>query len=362
MSKRISETHYSLRTTFFRNNYEDPGDEFEIDPEDPVGLVSSRRRMDLQDEIHGDPVPGFTDESSTVRVTESEFRQAARYAASLEDAQLISETIVLREFIGGVVKKLRRAWNRGIFKTLGSGIATVIKKSLGTQKDLDREYSLKAEKQFLRNAEVNDGDLVIDFDSPETIREITKALIEYYKEMAEVTNDDDSVFPKYGNVHSMPGEKDKRGEELKTGEEERLRYATEIHRANVHIRKMVISGAKVRGILLAIQKAKGEDLGIGDATVDATYPLSYVISNGIAIKRVMAAISDDIEGKNPKDVNDLKVFTRKVEQATAEFVKRFKPELVRLQRKMFEAAAVQLIANRAVLQERKGHENIRGDK
>jgi len=51
MLKDISETTYSTRSTFFRNPYEDPGEEFEPDPEDPIGLVKAARISAAEDEI-----------------------------------------------------------------------------------------------------------------------------------------------------------------------------------------------------------------------------------------------------------------------------------------------------------------------
>jgi hypothetical protein len=49
----ISETTYALRSTYFSNPYEDPGDEFEPDPDDPVGLVDQARRIEREDAIRG---------------------------------------------------------------------------------------------------------------------------------------------------------------------------------------------------------------------------------------------------------------------------------------------------------------------
>jgi hypothetical protein len=49
----ISETTYALRSTYFSNPYEDPGDEIEPDPDDPVGLVDQARRIEREDAIRG---------------------------------------------------------------------------------------------------------------------------------------------------------------------------------------------------------------------------------------------------------------------------------------------------------------------
>ena len=50
--RELDET-YSTRSTYFRNPYEDPGDEFEPDAEDPIGLVRLKRRSDAEDEVRG---------------------------------------------------------------------------------------------------------------------------------------------------------------------------------------------------------------------------------------------------------------------------------------------------------------------
>lgn len=42
---------YSMRSTYFSNPYEDPGEEFEIDSDDPVGLVDAAQRTAREDEI-----------------------------------------------------------------------------------------------------------------------------------------------------------------------------------------------------------------------------------------------------------------------------------------------------------------------
>ena len=42
---------YSTRSTYFSNPYEDPGEEFEIDSDDPVGLVDAAQRTAREDEI-----------------------------------------------------------------------------------------------------------------------------------------------------------------------------------------------------------------------------------------------------------------------------------------------------------------------
>lgn len=50
----LIETTYSIRSTYFRNPYEDPGEEFEIDPEDPIGLVRQARMKKIKDEMRDD--------------------------------------------------------------------------------------------------------------------------------------------------------------------------------------------------------------------------------------------------------------------------------------------------------------------
>lgn len=44
---------YSLRSTYFRNPYEDPGDEFLPDTEDPIGLQRAARKLKAEEEIRG---------------------------------------------------------------------------------------------------------------------------------------------------------------------------------------------------------------------------------------------------------------------------------------------------------------------
>lgn len=51
--RELNETTYSTRSTFFRNPYEDPGDEFDYDEEDPVGLVRAEKLAHLQSELLG---------------------------------------------------------------------------------------------------------------------------------------------------------------------------------------------------------------------------------------------------------------------------------------------------------------------
>ena len=40
------------RADFFGNPYEDPGEEFEMDPDDPIGLVRATVRAELDRQIH----------------------------------------------------------------------------------------------------------------------------------------------------------------------------------------------------------------------------------------------------------------------------------------------------------------------
>jgi hypothetical protein len=362
MAKRIRETHYSLRTTFFRNNYEEPGEEFEIDPEDPVGLVSAQRRMDLQDEIHGDNVPGIAMESRMnrasrrreIRVLESQFRKAARRASRMGDNQLVNETVVLTEFIGKALKTLRNVWQRGLFQSIGRGLATLTKKSLGGQKDVDRKFALNAEKQFIDKfaAESADG-TEIDFNDPATIKTIASAANEYAKALLTLVNDDESVFPRYGKIHhGGKGEDEEDGET--TDEKDRARFAKEQAAVNRRLSDLVKKSGIVRGIMFAIRRTlkgdgegKGVDIKIGDSVVDATYPLSYVISNLHDMKNVWQVITEKTEGAELEEALD------NVEEATQKFNNRFKPELEKLQRNVLENAVAQLIANRAVLQERR---------
>lgn len=55
MLRELAETTYALRSTYFRNPYEGPGDEFDIDPDDPIGLVRLQRRLDAEEEVRGRP-------------------------------------------------------------------------------------------------------------------------------------------------------------------------------------------------------------------------------------------------------------------------------------------------------------------
>lgn len=358
MKRRIRETHYSLRTTFFRNNYEEPGEEFEIDPEDPVGLVSAQRRMDLQDEIHGDKVPGFTAENrmnratrrKEIRVLESQFRRAARRASSMGDAQLVNETVVLTEFIGKALKMMRNVWQRGLFQSIGRGLATITKKALGGQKDVDRKFALNAEKQFIDKfaAETAEG-TSIDFSDAATIKAIAGAANEYAKSLEVLISDDQSVFPRYGKIHhGGKGEDEESGET--TDEKDRERFAKEQAAVNRRLSDLVKRSGILRGIMFAIKrtlKEEGTDVKVGDSVIDATYPLSYVISNLYDMKNVWSVITEKTEGA------ELEEALSNVESATERFNARFKPELEKLQRKMLESAVAQLIANRAVLQERR---------
>lgn len=49
--RELNETTYSTRSTYFGNPYEDPGEEFDPDPDDPVGLVAAGRRTAAEEEI-----------------------------------------------------------------------------------------------------------------------------------------------------------------------------------------------------------------------------------------------------------------------------------------------------------------------
>jgi hypothetical protein len=51
MKPALIESRYSNRSTFFGNPYEDPGEEFEIDPDDPIGLVLLSKQREMEDEI-----------------------------------------------------------------------------------------------------------------------------------------------------------------------------------------------------------------------------------------------------------------------------------------------------------------------
>jgi hypothetical protein len=53
MLREICETTYATRTTFFANPYEDPGPEFEIDEDDPIGLLRLDRDSKADDEVKG---------------------------------------------------------------------------------------------------------------------------------------------------------------------------------------------------------------------------------------------------------------------------------------------------------------------
>lgn len=52
MIRELAEA-YSLRSTYFRNPYEDPGDEFLPDTEDPIGLQRAARKLKAEEEIRG---------------------------------------------------------------------------------------------------------------------------------------------------------------------------------------------------------------------------------------------------------------------------------------------------------------------
>jgi len=52
MIRELAET-YSLRSTYFHNPYEDPGEEFLPDPDDPIGLQRIARKHRAEDEIRG---------------------------------------------------------------------------------------------------------------------------------------------------------------------------------------------------------------------------------------------------------------------------------------------------------------------
>lgn len=353
MPRRIRETHYSLRSTFFRNNYEEPGPEFDIDPDDPVGLVSAKERMKLQDEIHGDPVPGIEMERVSrreMRILESEVRKAARRASRMGDSQLVAETVILTEFLGKALKTLRNAWNRGLFQTLGRGLATITKKALGGQKDADRSFTLNAEKQFIdKYATESSEGVSIDFANPETMRTILGVVEKYVDALDDLTNDNESVFPRYGRVHlGGKGEDEEEGES--SDEKDRTRFAREQQEVNRRLTSLVKASGTLRGVLFAIRRSlreEGSDVKIGDSVVDAAYPLTYVVSNFNDIKRVFEAVDEKIEGGELTDA------VSEVESATQKFDARFRPELEKLQRKMMESAATRLLANRAVLQERR---------
>lgn len=353
MARKIRETHYSLRSTFFRNNYEEPGEEFDIDPEDPVGLVSSQLRRDVQNQIHADPVPGLEmEERRIVRldVLESDFRTAARRASRMDNVQLVNETLVLAEFIGKALKSLRNVWQRGLFQSIGRGLATITKKALGGQKDADRNFTLNAEKQFIEKFSTQTADgTEIDFKNPNTVKAIVGVVEKYINELDSLASDSESVFPRYGRVH-IGGKGEDEEEKDTTGREDRVRFAKEQQSVNRHLSGLVKASGTLRGVLFAIRRTlreEGSDVKISDPVVDATYPLTYVISNFDDTKRVFEAIDEKFEGGEIMDaLNDM-------ETATQKFDSRFRPELEKLQRKMMESAVARLIANRAVLQERR---------
>ena len=51
--RELTETSYSLRSTYFRNPYEDPGEDFLPDIEDPIGLLRAARKIKAEEEIRG---------------------------------------------------------------------------------------------------------------------------------------------------------------------------------------------------------------------------------------------------------------------------------------------------------------------
>lgn len=51
--REMMEATYATRSTFFVNPYEDPGDEFIPDEEDPIGLVNLQNITNKELEIHG---------------------------------------------------------------------------------------------------------------------------------------------------------------------------------------------------------------------------------------------------------------------------------------------------------------------
>ena len=53
-SEGVNETTYSKYSTATRNPYEGPGDEFDMDPDDPVGLVRMSIREILKDKMTGE--------------------------------------------------------------------------------------------------------------------------------------------------------------------------------------------------------------------------------------------------------------------------------------------------------------------
>lgn len=50
----LREVTYSLRSTYFKNPYEDPGEEFEMNNEDPVGLKLADKKRKMEKEIAGE--------------------------------------------------------------------------------------------------------------------------------------------------------------------------------------------------------------------------------------------------------------------------------------------------------------------
>lgn len=389
MKKRIRETHYSLRSTFFSNNYEDPGEEFDIDPEDPVGLVSSRKRMELQDEIHGDTVPGITYESfgesryglphsrrgiptrelevnrmmSSVRprnfrITESQVRYAARRAETMSDAQLMYETVVLTEFIGKILKAIaspfkmiRNVLNKGLFQSIGDAMATVVKKSIGGQKDLDRKAALEGEREALEaitKAQAGDAS-GIDLTSDQSKTFIYETLVAYANELNDLSKSGDSVFPNYGLVNIGGKGPDDKGNES-SNEADRKRFVKEQIEVNNRLKDLVVTSGKVRGMLFAIRNAydeKGVKIRVNEAVITPSYPLDYVTSNLRDIQSVFSAVDDDIEGDKIPSALDA------VENATQTFVQTFTPQLDKLSRKMFESAVARVVVNRAALQKRR---------
>lgn len=53
MLRELHEATYALRSTWFSNPYEEPGEDFDIDPDDPIGLVGLKRRSDAEDMVRG---------------------------------------------------------------------------------------------------------------------------------------------------------------------------------------------------------------------------------------------------------------------------------------------------------------------
>ena len=267
-------------------------------------------------------------------ITESKLRKMVVKATGQSDNELIQESIILQEFIGTILRAitspfrgLMNIYKNGLFNWLGKNAQTVIRNTLGTQKDVERKVMLsqiaEAEKMFVEQGEEASFDALV-------------SAIKDAQAGVERALDLDSVFPTFGRIDIPTGE-DK--------DDDDKRFAQSTKRIFELLVPLIIKpGAKFRGTVVGLVKAGMLTMKVKESPVDLTFPLGYVSSISALAKELATAL--------PEIENE----TSKLVSLCDEFVSKFTPELKKLTSRVTEKkneALIRILINSRIIQERR---------